>query len=173
MDKLAIIDPNILFRKIKNQFLAAIIGIIILVIFGITYVISLEVSDTSKYIAVAAFVVISILAAFMVIKLHGGTQELQKVNEQYKKNEKNVSQKLWGLIVGFGEGCLESEIPNNKRIFVSNALSQVIESEMEDLKDDEIVLKNILFEIKAASDSEVKQKRIFSEVRKQQSDTQT
>ena len=90
MDKLAIIDPNILFRKIKNQFLAAIIGIIILVIFGITYVISLEVSDTSKYIAVAAFVVISILAAFMVIKLHGGTQELQKINEQYKKNEKNV-----------------------------------------------------------------------------------
>lgn len=172
MDNLAKVDPNILFRKIKNQFLAAIIGIIILVLFGISYVVSLNVSDSNKYIAVTAFVVISILAAFMVIKLHGGTLELQKIDEQHQKNATNASQKLWSLIVGFGEGCLESEVPNNKRIFVSNALSQVIESEIEDLKDDEAVLKNILLEIKTASDSEVKQKRAFSEVRKEQSNTQ-
>lgn len=169
MDNLTIIDPNILFRKIKNQFLAAIIGIIILVLFGISYVINLDISDSNKYIAVTAFVVISILAAFMVIKLHGGGQELQKIDEQHKKNTTNASQKLWSLIVGFGEGCLESEVPDNKRIFASNALSQVIESEIEDLKDDEAVLKNILLEIKTASDSEVKQKRAFSEVRKKQS----
>ena len=153
--------------------MAAISGIIILVLFGISYVISLGVSDSSKYIAVTAFVVISILAVFMVIKLQGGTQELQKINEQHKKSATNVSQKLWSLIVGFGEGCLENEVPNNKRIFVSNALSQVIESEVEGLKDDEAVLKNILLEIKAASDSEVKQKKAFSEVLKKQTNDQT
>ena len=172
MDNLAQIDPNILFRRIKNQFLAAITGIIILVIFGISYVISLDVSDNNKYIAVTAFVVISILAAFMVIKLNGGTHELQKIDEQHKKNTTNASQKLWSLIVGFGEGCLESEIPNNKRIFVSNALSQVIESEIEGLKDDDVVLKSILSEIKTSSDSEIKQKRAFNEVLKEQNNAQ-
>lgn len=164
MDNLKQVDPNILFKRIKNQFLAAIIGIIILVIFGISYIISLGISDNNKYIAIAALVIISILSAFMVIKLNGGSQELQKINEQHKRNTINASYKMWRLIVGLGEACLESNIPDNKRTFVSNALSQVIESEMGNLNDDEEILKSILTEIKATSDSEVKQQETFSEV---------
>ncbi|NOX91322.1 MAG: hypothetical protein GXP18_02390 [Gammaproteobacteria bacterium] len=172
MNNLAQIDPNILFKRIKNQFLAAIIGIIILVIFCIPYIISLGVSDNNKYIAVIALVIISILAAFMVIKLNRETQELQKLDEQNKKSTTNTSHKVWRLIVGLGEACLESDVPNNKRIFVSNALSQVIESEIENLTDDEVMLKTILLEIKSASDSEIKQKRTFSEVLMKQNNTQ-
>ena len=167
MANLPHVDPNILFRKIRNQFLAAITGIVVFVIFGIAYVVSLGVSESSKFIAVAAFVFISILTGYMVIKLQQGTQQITKIDEQNRENMLNASRQLWSLIVGFGEGCLENEVPDNRRTFVTNALSQVIESEMEGLAEDDALLRSILFEIKQASDSEVKQKRAFSEVLKE------
>lgn len=169
MDNLAKIDTNILFKRIKNQFLAAIIGIIILVIFNISYVISSGVGINIISIAISALVLILFITAFMVNKLNKSTHELQKIDNNVKKNTTNASQKLWRMIVGFGEECLRNEIPDNQRVFASDALSTVIGSVVEDLEDHEVLLKTILKEIKSASDSEIKQKKAFSEVLKKRS----
>lgn len=164
MNKLAQVDPNILFRRIRNQFLAAIIGIIILVIFGISYAITLNAQGSEIYFAISALVIVSILAAFMVIKLNDGGQRLKEIDEQHKISTAKAAHKIWRLIVGLGEACLESNVPDHRRTFVANALSQVIENEMETLGDDELSLKSILAEIKSESDSEVNQKKTFNEV---------
>ena len=159
------VDPNLLFSKVKNQFLAAIIGIIILVISAITLVISgQEALSGTHLVGVGALIVVSLIACFIVLKLNSASVDIKKAREQRDQNMSEASHNLWRLIVGLGEVCLESDIPDKKRIFVSDALSQVIENELEFVRADNVELRAILQGIKNSSDSEIKQNKTISMV---------
>jgi hypothetical protein len=163
------VDPNLLFKKIKNQFLAAIIGIIILVIFAITLIINGAKELCSLHIyGVGALIIVAIISCSIVLKLNSAVEESKKISESRIQNVAEASHNLWRLIVGLGEVCLESDIPDKKRIFVSDALSQVIENELEQLGDKNCELREILLGIKKSSDSEIHQNRTFSMALSQQ-----
>lgn len=164
-----------LISNIKNQFISAIIVIMLLALFGIYNMITLEMFLGSKILAIAAIIIISSLASFMIFKLYKTTQEFRQKSNQAtrdsinneelrKKNIIIASQRLCNLIVGLGEHCLKSQVKDNQRIFVFDALSQVIEIKLEDRNDGETLLTSILHEIKSTADAEITQNDVFSEV---------
>lgn len=165
MSMITMVDPNILFNKIKNQFLAAIIGIIILIIVAITLILAGTKTLTCIHsIGIGSLLLVSLLAGVIVLKLNSAAVDMQKAGEQREQNMSEASHALWRLIVGLGEVCLESDVPDKKRIFVSDALSQVIENELEFIKVENIELRAILLGIKMSSDSEIKQNKTISMV---------
>lgn len=159
------VDLNLLFGKINNQFLAAIIGIIVLVISAITLIISGSGTLSGGHlVGVGALIVVSFIASFNVLKLNSTSVNINKAREQRDQNMSETSHDLWRLMVGLGEVCLESEVPDKKRVFVSDALSQVIENELECVRADNFELITILQGIKSSSDSEIIQNKTFSMV---------
>ena len=102
------VDPKLLFKKIKNQFLAAIIGIIILVIFAITLIINGAKELCSLHIyGVGALIIVAIISCSIVLKLNSAAEESKKISESRIQNVAEASHNLWRLIVGLGEVCLE------------------------------------------------------------------
>lgn len=166
------VDPNLLFNRVKNQFLAAIIGIIVLVISAITLIISGTRDPNFFHIyGMVALIIVAIISCFIVLKLNSAATESKKINESISQNVAEASHHLWRLIVGLGEVCLESEIPDKKRMFVSDALSQVIENELDQLGSKNSELREILEGIKKSSDSEISQNKTLSTVLSQQRKT--
>lgn len=163
------VDTNSLFNKVKNQFLAAIIGIIVLVICAITLIISAtENLENLHLYGVIALIFVALISCFIVLRLNSASAESKKISESRSQNIAEASHNLWRLIVGLGEVCLESEIPDKKRIFVSDAISQVIENELEQLEGKNAELREILEGIKKSSDSEISQNKTFSTALSQQ-----
>ena len=157
------IDPSILFKKIKNQFLAAVIGICVTIAVLIPIILSYNLDTTQLIIIVLSFLIIIVLAIYSIIKLNKYSPEFMKL-QGGGLDSKFVAQKLSQLIFSFGENCLQVEVTDNHRAFAVNALATSLETFRENIPQEDKQFIEILDEIKNISESEKNLKEAFNEV---------
>lgn len=159
------IDPNILFKKIKNQFLAAVIGICVTIAVLIPNILNYDLDTTQLIIIVSSFLIIIALAIYSIIKLNKYSPEVMKL-QRGELDSNFVAQKLSQLILSFGENCLEVEVTDNHRAFAANALATSLETFREKIPPENKQFIEMLDEIKNISESEKNLKEAFNEVLK-------
>ncbi len=156
------INTQTLVKKIKNQFLAAFIILLVIVVSAIVYISGKELTTSLTIWIILALVFICLIGAYMISRL--SNKELERFKEKQKDDVMIAAQKISNFILGLGEICLDSNITDNRRKFVADALSTGIETYKDTLNKDEDLLKSFLLEIKSFSDSEITLKEKFSEV---------
>lgn len=159
------IDPNILFRKIKNQFLAAVIGICVTIAILISVILSYKLETTQLIVIVGTFLIIIVLAIYSIIKLNRYSPEFSQLQKE-EFDIRLVAQKLSQIILSFGETCLEVNVTDNRRGFAADALATSVETFQEKVSQTDRQLVNLLEEIKNISESEKSLKEVSEVLKK-------
>jgi hypothetical protein len=165
MTNKARIDPNILFKKIKNQFLAAVIGISVTIAVLIPTILIYKPETTQLVIIIVAYLIIIGFAIYSIINLNKFSPDFL----QLKKSEfdsRLVAQNLSQIILSFGEVCLGVDITDNFRAFAADALATSVKTFREKVSPADKQLIELLDEIKNVSESEKHLKEAFTEVLK-------
>lgn len=135
---------NILFKRIRNQFLAACLAYAILAIGAFVAISQFGLTDTKFIIGCVVIVILTVVTIVAFFKLHKNTEANEIINnlENQVKEEKlrnvrgKITNEVGAFMINFGENMDVQIVEKQRRAFVVEYLEQVLSQRVEQLRYD-------------------------------------